>query len=362
MYSSTILAYSEESYIDDIAFINAVTIPIVPIINILQLKMHYNLRYNGVEKKAYFGGLAYIVALASGCCMNEKYLKKYGDAKHRSVRPKILKSNSAYGIILTSKLLSETLLQDEGDLNCTLLLSDSIIYPVSTGGNLKLSIALKNRDSEDNLVHLESVYGKEEDSWFETLCMSTETKELKKENKVVSVFSRIVLINICMELSDFDESSQLENISEYRSTTVSGEGLGKFLAINMDNNNSKTYQINICNLQDRYFELYNSHETSIESALQDYIVNSHLINTTATNKFMDIFYITHLSIASGVINIIISHFVDYASFYFLIGSCSICLNQVQYPGVPACAYHWFCALCLERARSNHPRYCPLCGV
>ncbi|KEQ17541.1 hypothetical protein [Endozoicomonas numazuensis] len=173
LYSSTLLAYSEESYIDEIAFINAAIISIVPVINFIQLKMNYNLQYNGSAKEFYFLGFAAISAIASELCMlmkeNENQSRDY---KSRSLRPQVLKSSSAYGIILESMLLNRILLQDIEDLNCTLLLSDSIIYPVSIGGNLKLSIGLKRKNSTYDLTHLESVYGMEDDSWFETLCIS----------------------------------------------------------------------------------------------------------------------------------------------------------------------------------------------
>ncbi|KEQ17542.1 hypothetical protein GZ78_17510 [Endozoicomonas numazuensis] len=190
----------------------------------------------------------------------------------------------------------------------------------------------------------------------------TETKELGKEKKVVSVFNRTVLTNVCMELSDLDELPQPKNISEYHLSTLTGESVGKFLAINMDKNHSRAHQLNICNKQDGYFELFNSHEISIESALQDYIVNLHLQETHASKKWTSTIYIMALTLGSGVINYIASYLVDYASFYLLIGSCAICFNQVQYPGVQACAHHWFCVFSYERARLEHPRNCPLCGV
>lgn len=369
LYSNTLFAYSkEENYIYEFALINISFLTTIPVINFIQLKMHYNLQYLKYSNNYNLLYRRWFTVILMFCyewrISNKELATKHAERKIRSLRPKIIKSDSTYGIILESELLSKASLQSEDGFDCVQLLSDSVVYPVSIGGHLKLSIQLKSQSSEDSLMHLDSIYGKEGDSWFETLCLSTESENLGNEKKVVSIFNSVVLANVCMELNNPDELLQVENSSKYSLNVLSGKGLSKFLAINIDNKATKPRQFNICNLQHRYFELYNSNETHIESVLQDYILNLHLIETDDMERlgWMNIFYVIGLTASLGVITYITSFFVDYASFYFLAGSCAICLNQVQYPGTKACAYHWFCTLCLKRARSEYPRNCPLCGV
>lgn len=293
-----------------------------------------------------------------------RFASRHLDRKSRSLKPKIIKSNYAYGIILEFELLNKTLLQSENKSDCIQLLNNSIIYPVSIDGKLKLSIDLKNISSEHNLVHLDSIYGQKGDGWFETSFMSNKAKNLEKEEKAVSVLNRFVLTNVCIELNNPEKLLQVEILSKYSLNVVMGEGLSKFMTINMGNKRAKSQLLNICNLQHGYFELYHSNEPDIQSALQDYILNLHFLDADNEREksWLNILYILGHSFASGIVTYVVSYFVDYASFYLLAGSCAICLNQVQYPGASACVYHWFCKLCLNKARAEHPRSCPLCGV
>lgn len=329
-YSSTLFADFEESYIDEIVKINIFMFPIIPTINYLQLKGHYNLGYNQNVRPFYLTTLSAIsTILLKGYLIGIKFDSRHLDHKPRSLKPKIIKSNYAYGIVLEFELLNKTLLQSENKSDCIQLLSNSIIYPVSIDGNLKLSIDLKNISSEYNLVHLDSIYGQKGDWWFETSCMSNKAKNLEKEEKAVSVFNRFLLTNVCIELNNPEKLLQIENLSKYSLNVVMGEGLSKFMAINMGNKRAKSQLLNICNLQHGNFELYNSNEPHIKSALQDYILNLHFLETDNEREksWSNILYILGYSLDSGIVTYLVSYFVDYASFYLLAGSCAICLNQ-----------------------------------
>lgn len=367
-YSSTLFAYFEEIHIENIVRINCVLLPVITTINYLQLKKHYNLGFDQNVRPFHLTTLSVISTILTKVYLIDRiFASRHLDRNSRSLKPKIIKSNYAYGIILEFELLNKTLLQSENKSDCIQLLNNSIIYPVSIDEKLKLSIDLKNISSEHKLMHLDSTYGQKGDWWFETSCISNKDKNLEKEEKsekAVSVLNRFVLTNVCIELKNPEKLLQLEILSKYSLNVVTGEGLSKFMTINMGNKRAKTQLLNICNLQHGYFELYHSNEPDIKSALQDYILNLHFLeaDNEREKSWLNTLYILGHSFAYGIVTYVFSYFVDYASFYLLAESCAICLNQVQYPGASACVYHWFCTLCLSKARAEHPRSCPLCGI
>lgn len=365
LHANISYANFEEDYIGLAVLINTSILMIVPIINFIQFNMHYNLNFHGGYKNHFFYSITLISVLS-----NELYLlskdKKRAEPNNSAelIRPKTIKSNFAYGIVLETQLLSEILFHHKDDQDCIKLLSEAIIYPVSVSDHLKLSVTLRGASLRENLRHLDLRYGNEEYSWFETLCLTDE--EIEPKTKVLSIFSRDILMDVCMRLqlepsSTHDEHLPLENISEYNQSIITGKGVSNFLAIDTGNKSENSSLFVFCNSKDRVLELYNSHEPFNESVLQEYIINLHIkeINSPDYKAFL---YVVGVSIGMAIFNTAISCFIDVVIFYSHVEDCPICYREIPYPGSLACGYHWFCTSCLMNARIIHPRKCPMCGV